>query len=158
MSRKSEFGRLVKEMNFLSAHQSSSLTVLAAIAPPYVGRERPRGLTERSSNPRMRATSGSPSEDAHERGPETLHSLGPSSQRNFATDTPRVDVAQIGCCRAETGANIARPERNSIWIVILPADGTALPNGGNGDFGTSPIYGQLSDKHCLPQPIWGAER
>jgi hypothetical protein len=58
-------------------------------------------------------------------------------------------VAQIGCCRAETGANIARPERNSIWIVILPADGTALPNGGNGDFGTSPIYGQLSNKRLL---------
>jgi hypothetical protein len=28
----------------------------------------------------------------------------------------------------------------------LPADGTALPNGRNGDFGTSPIYRQLSNK------------
>jgi len=28
----------------------------------------------------------------------------------------------------------------------LPADGTALPNRRNGDFGTSPIYKQLSNK------------
>jgi hypothetical protein len=33
----------------------------------------------------------------------------------------------------------------------LPADGNALPNGENGDFGTSPIYGQLSDK---PRLAW----
>jgi hypothetical protein len=31
----------------------------------------------------------------------------------------------------------------------LPADGTALPNGGTGDFGTSPICGQLLDKPLL---------
>jgi hypothetical protein len=41
-------------------------------------------------------------------------------------------------------------ERNAISIAILPADGTALPKGRIGDFGTSPIYGQLSDKHWLP--------
>jgi hypothetical protein len=39
-----------------------------------------------------------------------------------------------------------RLERNFISIVILPADGTALPKGRNGDFGTSPIYRQLSNK------------
>jgi hypothetical protein len=39
-----------------------------------------------------------------------------------------------------------RATRNFISIVILPADGTALPNEQNGDFGTSPIYGQLSNK------------
>jgi hypothetical protein len=44
--------------------------------------------------------------------------------------------------------------RNSNSNVILPADGTALPKGWNGDFGTSPIYGQLSDKHCLPRLIY----
>jgi hypothetical protein len=41
------------------------------------------------------------------------------------------------------------PNAALTWIVILPADGTALPNGGNGDFGTSPIYGQISDKPLL---------
>jgi hypothetical protein len=41
-------------------------------------------------------------------------------------------------------------ERNAISIVILPADGTVLPKSRIGDFGTSPIYGQLSGKHWLP--------
>jgi hypothetical protein len=41
------------------------------------------------------------------------------------------------------GDRPTRRERNTISIVILPADGTALPKGRIGDFGTSPIYGQL---------------
>lgn len=42
-------------------------------------------------------------------------------------------------------------ERNFTWIVLVPADGTcaATCNEKNGDFGTSPIYGQLSDKPLL---------
>jgi hypothetical protein len=33
--------------------------------------------------------------------------------------------------------------------VIVPTDGTSAATGGNGDFGTSPIFGQLSDKPLL---------
>ena len=40
-------------------------------------------------------------------------------------------------------------ERNSIWSVVVPADGTKAATVGNGDFGTSPIFGQLSDKPQL---------
>ena len=36
--------------------------------------------------------------------------------------------------------------RNSIWNVIVPADGTSAAAVSNGDFGTSAFYGQLSDK------------
>jgi hypothetical protein len=35
------------------------------------------------------------------------------------------------------------------WMAATAACDTALPNAGNGDFGTSPIYGQLSDKPLL---------
>ena len=38
------------------------------------------------------------------------------------------------------------PERYSILNVIVPADGTRAATVGNGDFGTSPIFGQLSGK------------
>jgi hypothetical protein len=31
----------------------------------------------------------------------------------------------------------------------VPADGTSAATEGNGDFGTSPIFGQLSDKPAL---------
>jgi hypothetical protein len=40
-------------------------------------------------------------------------------------------------------------ECNSIWSVIVPADGTRAATVCNGDFGTSPIFGQLSDKPLL---------
>jgi len=33
--------------------------------------------------------------------------------------------------------------------VIVPTDGTSAATGGNGDVGTSPIFGQLSDKPLL---------
>ena len=35
----------------------------------------------------------------------------------------------------------------------MPADGTSAATEGNGDFGTSPIFGQLSDKPTLAR-IW----
>ena len=35
----------------------------------------------------------------------------------------------------------------------MPADGTSAATEGNGDFGTSPIFGQLSDKPLLAS-IW----
>jgi hypothetical protein len=41
------------------------------------------------------------------------------------------------------------PERNSILNVVVPADGTRAATVGNGDFGTSPIFGPLSDKPLL---------
>jgi hypothetical protein len=41
------------------------------------------------------------------------------------------------------------PERNSILNVIVPADGIRAATVGNGDFGTSPIFGQLSGKLLL---------
>jgi hypothetical protein len=40
-------------------------------------------------------------------------------------------------------------ERNSIWSVIVPADGTRAATVGNGDFGTSAFFGLLSDKPLL---------
>jgi hypothetical protein len=43
-----------------------------------------------------------------------------------------------------------RAEHNSTWSVIVPADGTCAATWReNGDFGMSPIYGQLSDKPRL---------
>jgi hypothetical protein len=47
------------------------------------------------------------------------------------------------------GAHDTAPERTSILNVIVPADGTRAATVGNGDFGTSPIFGQLSDKLLL---------
>jgi len=40
-------------------------------------------------------------------------------------------------------------ECNSIWNVIMPTDGTRDATVWNGDFGTSPIFGQRSDKPLL---------
>ena len=42
-----------------------------------------------------------------------------------------------------------RSRTNSIWSVIVPTDGTRAASSGTGDFGTSPIFGQLSDKPLL---------
>jgi len=52
---------------------------------------------------------------------------------------------------AGSGAEATTPasERNSIWSIIVPADGTRTATAGNGDFGTSPIFGQLSGKPLL---------
>ena len=49
---------------------------------------------------------------------------------------------------AATGADAQDSHRNAtyFWIVIVPADGTRAANVGTGDFGTSPIFVQLSDK------------
>jgi len=51
--------------------------------------------------------------------------------------------------RAGAGAISTRAAHYCTWNFIVPADGTALPPGENGDFGTSPIYEQLSDKPPL---------
>jgi hypothetical protein len=42
-----------------------------------------------------------------------------------------------------------RSRTKLIWSVIMPADGTRAANVGIGDFGTSPIFLQLSDKPLL---------
>jgi hypothetical protein len=43
------------------------------------------------------------------------------------------------------------PRQTQLYFlsVIVPADGTSAASRGNGDFGTSPIFGQLSDKLLL---------
>jgi hypothetical protein len=46
-----------------------------------------------------------------------------------------------------------RAKRRFILSVIVPADGTSAATVRNGDFGTSPIFGQLSDKPLLAS-IW----
>jgi hypothetical protein len=55
--------------------------------------------------------------------------------------------------RTPTGCRVLRApasERNFIWSVIVPADGTRTAIVGSGDFGTSPLYfGQLSGKPLL---------
>ena len=43
------------------------------------------------------------------------------------------------------GGSVVRKDR---LCVIVPTDGTSAA-GENGDFGTSPIFGQLSDKPLL---------
>ena len=43
--------------------------------------------------------------------------------------------------------------RNSIRSVVVPADGTSAATVGNGDFGTSPFFGQLSGQQ-LPACTW----
>jgi hypothetical protein len=48
------------------------------------------------------------------------------------------------------GRSWDRSERNSIWSVIVPTDGTRAANMKKpGDLGTSPIFVQLSDKAPL---------
>jgi len=42
-----------------------------------------------------------------------------------------------------------RAERNSIWILLCPPMAPELLLSENGDFGRSPIYGQLSATHYL---------
>jgi hypothetical protein len=54
------------------------------------------------------------------------------------------------------GGSVVRKDR---LCVIVPTDGTSAATGGNGDFGTSPIFGQLSDKPLLVVAnMWGARR
>lgn len=47
------------------------------------------------------------------------------------------------------------PERNSIWSIIVLADGTRAATACNGDFGTSAFFGQLLDKPLLAC-IWAS--
>jgi hypothetical protein len=49
----------------------------------------------------------------------------------------------------EPGADSSRAERNAIGVLLCPPTAPTLPRGERGDFGTSPIYGQLSDKPPL---------
>jgi hypothetical protein len=62
--------------------------------------------------------------------------------------------AAVQCTGARKRVQLApASKRNSIWSVIVPADGTRTATVGNGDFGTSPIFGQFSDKPLLAY-IW----
>jgi hypothetical protein len=49
----------------------------------------------------------------------------------------------------EPGADGTRAERDATWRVIVPADGTCAATCTKRDFGTSPIYGQLTGKPLL---------
>jgi hypothetical protein len=39
---------------------------------------------------------------------------------------------------------------NSIRSVVVPTDGTSAATAGNGDFGTSPFFGQPRASSCRP--------
>jgi hypothetical protein len=48
-----------------------------------------------------------------------------------------------------TGADGTRAEQSSTGMILCLPTAPLLPIGGSGDFGTSPFYGQLSDKPLL---------
>ena len=56
---------------------------------------------------------------------------------------------QPACASADTDAAATAPNSTNLKIIIVPADGTSAAAEGNGDFGRSPIFGQLSDKLLL---------
>src|SRR5713226_6839448 len=56
---------------------------------------------------------------------------------------------QHGADTWEPGAFGTRSRTQPIWSVFMPADGNRAANMGTGDFGTSPIFVQLSDKPLL---------
>jgi hypothetical protein len=54
--------------------------------------------------------------------------------------------------------NALASERSSTYVILCLPTAPALPTRDNGDFGTSPIYGQLSDKPSLTLvTTWDAE-
>jgi len=60
-----------------------------------------------------------------------------------------------GMCAARASAttssvlNAAEPNATLFGVLLCLPKAPALPRAANGDFGTSPIYGQLSDKPLL---------
>ena len=70
-----------------------------------------------------------------------------------------------GMCAARANAtassvlNAAEPNATLFGVLLCLPKAPALPRGENGDFGMSPIYGQLSDKRLLAFVIrWGCWR
>jgi hypothetical protein len=61
------------------------------------------------------------------------------------------DVRRTQCAQQRRRV-LTAPEPNATLFGVLLCLPTApaLPPGEKGDFGTSPIYEQLTDKHCLP--------
>jgi len=60
--------------------------------------------------------------------------------------------------RSNLHGALTAPERSSSKKLLCLPTAPALPVRDNGDFGTSPIYGQLSDKPLLAYLLtWGAE-
>jgi hypothetical protein len=51
--------------------------------------------------------------------------------------------------KAADGHGTRAKHSSSIIKCSVPADGTSAASGGTEDFGTSPIFGQLSDKPLL---------
>ena len=71
-----------------------------------------------------------------------LQWLTPFDEGSRATSSARTKGA---------GAYGTRIRCNSIWSVIVPADGTRTATVGNGDFGTSPfLLGSSRTSRCLP--------
>jgi len=64
-----------------------------------------------------------------------------------------MSLSTAGAARGGTKAadTLSAPARIAalFGVVIVPADGTSPATEGNGDFGTSPIFGQLSGKPLL---------
>src|SRR5205814_5057249 len=75
---------------------------------------------------------------------------GPAGLEEFASSysfDERESRAASSARRCEIDGLMApAPRRSSILSVIVPADGTSAAGGGTGDFGTSPVFGQLSGK------------
>jgi len=60
--------------------------------------------------------------------------------REDARRKQRADVQKADADRIRTQMSI---------LVIVPADGTTAATAGNGNFGTLPFFGQLTDKPLL---------
>src|ERR1700688_922628 len=57
---------------------------------------------------------------------------------------------QAACGPLRTRALMATaPDAAQFEVILCLPTAPALPNGGSGDFGTSPFYGQLLDKPLL---------
>ena len=72
-----------------------------------------------------------------------LQWLTPFDEESRATSSARTSKG--------AGAYGTRIRCNSIWSVIVPADGTRTATVGNGDFGKSPfLLGSSRTRRCLP--------
>jgi hypothetical protein len=80
-----------------------------------------------------------------------LQWLTPFDEGSRATSSARTSKG--------AGAYGTRIRCNSIWSVIVPADGTRAATVGNGDFGTSPfLLGSSRTSRCLPVFVYVGSR
>jgi hypothetical protein len=69
----------------------------------------------------------------------------------------RAMISRAARRNVRAGCPQHRTERSHA-LIALPTDGTKAANGGNGDFGTSPFFRQLSGKRTLASPVHMASR